>query len=86
MEFQKFESIVLMQMLGNAMSFDEDNMETIRTSFYNNPVTCQGLLHSFTKYLYGMECRADQKIPVEVIREYFPGEYFKDIIINSKLL
>ena len=83
MDFKIFHDIILLQFLANALDFSQENMTAVKRTAYTHPKSALNYLDKFTKYLKEMEKRPIQKIPVQIIRDMFPGDYFKDVYISG---
>ena len=83
MDFKPFHDIIILQFLGNAMDFSEENMELLKEKSYSHPEAAIAYLEKFTKYLKEMERRTVQRIPKELLREMFPGYFERDIYLSG---
>jgi len=86
MDFQPFHDIILLQFLGKAMDFSEDNMKLLKERCYSRPTAASAYLFKIKKYLGEMEKRSTQKIPFELLQEMFPGNHLKDVYLSGIIL
>ena len=83
MDFKIFHDIIMMQFLGNAMDFTDEQMKLLRQKSYARPDIAVAYFEKFKKYLKEMDKRSVQKIPKEILREMFPGEHDRDIYLSG---
>ena len=85
MDYREFHDIIIMQFIGNALDFDQENMDLLKKSAYARPESAMAYLDKFKRYLREMERRPDQKIPVELISAIFPGKHSKNVYMSGML-
>ena len=85
MDFAQFRDIILMQFLGDTMSFSEENMRLLKNNAYSHPQSATAYLEKLKRYFKEMSERTSQKITMEFLREIFPGDFNKDVYLSGKL-
>ena len=85
MDFEHFRAIIVLLFMADAMGFSDENMEILKKKAYSHPTSAISHLDKWKKYLAEMPKRVSQKIPVNFIREMFPGTHNSDIYIPGKI-